>query len=761
MSRVRNSILTSMLCFTATVCGVHSAEALGVSIETVALTGVQAPGAPAGVTYLAFFHHPTTNAIALTQPGLNISGQVGFTGFLGGAGVTSANDLALWAGSPGSLVMAAREGSPAPGPPPGSVFGSFHTSPGLNASGEIVFQSFPGGLVAGNPGSLALVARNGTQAPGTPVGTTFSNPSDRVLNAAGAVAFRSRLTGTGITAANNSGVWAGVPGSVALVAREGSPAPGTPAGVNFSEEVSKLAINGAGALGFRGRLTGPGIVAFQNDFGIWVGPPGGLVLAVRSGTQAPGTPAGVNFVSFGFRSPAFNNAGEIAFAGFLTGPGIVDGVNNQGNWAALPPASPGLVARMGDQAPDTPLGATFTEVDTPVLNGAGHVSFWAAITGTGVVLDVNDTGIWAGPPGALALAVRAGDPAPGTPAGVVFDGVRSSATMNGAGHVIFTGSLRGPSVNASNDEGLWAESPSGTLTLIAREGDTIGVTAGGLVSFRTVSLLSVAFTRTQTALGSVDGDTTGNEDGQRSAFNDLGQVAFAAIFADGSEGVFLASFDPVADSDGDGVADDVDNCPTIPNPGQVDTDTDGFGDACVPPGTIPSGVVVGDNPVFGNGVTIKSGVLSIGDNAVFGNNVIIKNNATIGDNVNLGDDVTVQNDVTIGSNVTVGAGTIIKQGSVIGDGAFIGTGVTVGKFVTIAPGAIGENVVIGNNVNIQRNVFIGVDGSIGNDTLVKQDAVIGAGADIGARVTIGKNAVVAPGAVVPDDTNIPNNGAFP
>jgi len=35
-----------------------------------------------------------------------------------------------------------------------------------------------------------------------------------------------------------------------------------------------------------------------------------------------------------------------------------------------------------------------------------------------------------------------------------------------------------------------------------------------------------------------------------------------------------------ADSDGDGVPDTVDNCPTTPNPDQADLDGDGIGDAC-------------------------------------------------------------------------------------------------------------------------------------------------------------------------------------
>lgn len=46
------------------------------------------------------------------------------------------------------------------------------------------------------------------------------------------------------------------------------------------------------------------------------------------------------------------------------------------------------------------------------------------------------------------------------------------------------------------------------------------------------------------------------------------------------EQLFDVGWTPAADSDGDGVADAVDNCPQDPNPGQADLDGDGEGDAC-------------------------------------------------------------------------------------------------------------------------------------------------------------------------------------
>ncbi len=46
------------------------------------------------------------------------------------------------------------------------------------------------------------------------------------------------------------------------------------------------------------------------------------------------------------------------------------------------------------------------------------------------------------------------------------------------------------------------------------------------------------------------------------------------------------------DTDGDGWPDDIDDCPTVPDPAQIDTDGDGIGDACAPARTADGGVGV-------------------------------------------------------------------------------------------------------------------------------------------------------------------------
>jgi hypothetical protein len=58
------------------------------------------------------------------------------------------------------------------------------------------------------------------------------------------------------------------------------------------------------------------------------------------------------------------------------------------------------------------------------------------------------------------------------------------------------------------------------------------------------------------------------------------------------------------DSDGDGVPDESDNCPTIPNPDQADADKDGLGNVCDNCPNHPNG------PALGTCVKEKAGVMA-------------------------------------------------------------------------------------------------------------------------------------------------------
>jgi hypothetical protein len=240
------------------------------SLTLVTRSGIQAPGMHSGVNSDRPF-----SAVAF-----NSAGQVAFMGRLTGSGVNSTNDVGFW------------------------------------TSGS---------------GSLELVTRKGNHAAGTPSGVNYllSSPWFPVLNDAGQIAFSSFLTGSGVNSTNDFGIWSDGSGELQLVARTGSQAPGTADGVSFFE-LNSPTLNSAGQTAFRAILTGAG-VDFTNDRGIWATDrDGALQLVVRTGELLevmPGefrTPSDLDFVSMSgngdSRQSGFNNFGQLVFwASFTDG----------------------------------------------------------------------------------------------------------------------------------------------------------------------------------------------------------------------------------------------------------------------------------------------------------------------------------------------------------------------------------------------------------------------------------------------------------
>jgi carbonic anhydrase/acetyltransferase-like protein (isoleucine patch superfamily) len=163
----------------------------------------------------------------------------------------------------------------------------------------------------------------------------------------------------------------------------------------------------------------------------------------------------------------------------------------------------------------------------------------------------------------------------------------------------------------------------------------------------------------------------------------------------------------LTDIEFDGVADERDNCPTMFNPDQADSNGDGYGDACVDPSVLVSANVFVDRTV------------TVGADAE------IKKNVRVGAYTSVGREVDLNNGVFVGDEVEIGDGAILKRDIQVGNAASIGPGVRIGKGAFVGPGVvIGANSVIGRDSVICEAAEIGANSKIGNNNLVTRLAVV-------------------------------------
>lgn len=407
MTSDRSDILIAFAC-TVGLALASSVQAQG-EFDTIAVTGEQAPGLSSG-----------NNFDRLNLMTLNNQNQAIFRAS------TSMGDQGLWASS---------------------------------ASGEDVFR----------------VVSTGEPMPGTANGTFVDSTSQPLrLSNSGDMAHLLGIEGAGVNDDNDTGIWnvnAG-DGSLTLIAREGSAAPGT----NGQYEALDRApvVNDAGQVTYTANVTTLG----QNPpvgghEGIWTGSASGGTpqLVVKRTDAAPGIGGDATFDAFnrGIR----NQAGQIGFQGQLTGTGL-DPEDDQGIWVA--PAGGGdkeLVVRTGEDAAGVTGDAIYDSIGMRQFNEAGGVGFAADLTGTDITGD-NDQGVWLGatPSDAPQLLWREGDPAPGLEADTLISAV-GNQEWSPSGHVTLKTSLKGPSVTNANDQAIWLGSENG-LELIGREGDEFG-----------------------------------------------------------------------------------------------------------------------------------------------------------------------------------------------------------------------------------------------------------------------------------------------
>jgi hypothetical protein len=313
----------------------------------------------------------------------------------------------------------------------------------------------------------------------------------------------------------------------------GAAAAGLPNGVVFRREdfagITHGRVNNIGQIVFQTQVSGPGVNS-SNDQGYWIDDGlGGQTLLIRERDQAPGLPTGVTLTP---GVAGFNDAGQTVVRGVLQGPGV-NANNNLAVWSNAAGQGLQLLARKGDHAPGTPLDVLFDFISSSSeFNNAGQYAFQSSLRGASIDNE-NRSGIWSqGGGNGLQLVIREGDPAPGIADGAVFDDSRSemlgfpelpsitfNMSLNDAGQLAFDGSLRGAGVTSANNRGIWAQDRSGTLHLIARAGDVLDVDDGTDVDMRTIQRFELG----------------------ENFFNDRGQIAFRAVFTDGSSGIFVSN----------------------------------------------------------------------------------------------------------------------------------------------------------------------------------------------------------------------------
>ena len=188
--------------------------------------------------------------------------------------------------------------------------------------------------------SGSLLISHASAVPGIP-GTSFDWIYGPAISDAGYVAFRTRITGLGVSALNNTAIFAGR-GRLSPMARTGGATPGITGAVFAS--LNDPLYNSSGQIAFLGTVRGGLGVTSGNATGLWAsGTNGKLRLVARVGAGVvPGYPAAARFSLV--RQFVLPDKGGALFLADVTGVATTD---NQGLWAADAAGHVRLVVRKG------------------------------------------------------------------------------------------------------------------------------------------------------------------------------------------------------------------------------------------------------------------------------------------------------------------------------------------------------------------------------------------------------------------------------
>jgi len=386
-----------------------------------------------------------------------------------------------------------------------AVFESTLSGPGIDGTGDDQSNAFANWFWSA--GQLQLIAQWQAPAPGTDA--RFRTFERTTLNDLGHVAFRGDLVGTAVTPANDTAFWYGPPDQLALLAREGSPAPG---GVTYGEMTGfdYPVLAPGGQVVFMTDLRGPG-----QQRGLFAGTADDLKLIAKTGDAIPGTSLAYGNIQGHGTPPRINKHGDVVFVSFLSDGtrGLLAGDGDDMT----------LVAQTGAPAPGID-GAVFDFFFDYGMNDRGEVAFRAETLKDATV----GSAIYAGDPARFELIAASGQQAQGAEVGVQFRYFHDPV-INSDGQVAFFAALNGPAARGVNDYGLFATGHSGDLRLIARFGDPFQLAPGDV---RTIEALSH---------GGVHGTHI-------VTFNKASDLSMLVRFTDGTEGIFTARVLPESTS---------------------------------------------------------------------------------------------------------------------------------------------------------------------------------------------------------------------
>jgi hypothetical protein len=258
-----------------------------------------------------------------------------------------------------------------------TVQGDFVTSSRLAGPGMPPGTGSAMWRVSGD-GTVSLVARSGTPLPGTPPGATFG-PSHIEADHFGHVV---------VLGAYRSGdvyrecLWTGTPGALSIAVRPGDPAPDTEPGSTLSFTSAWL-YDGDDILIFLASIAGPNVPPSQN-YGLWLRHAGSAELLARKGRPLPFVPTGayVNGFSLPDQPIAWvSPAGRIAFAGTMAGAGITS-ANSGAIWAVDRVGRVRRMIRYGDTVEVAPGDVrTIFSLRSYWISDSGHVLARVSLTG--------------------------------------------------------------------------------------------------------------------------------------------------------------------------------------------------------------------------------------------------------------------------------------------------------------------------------------------------------------------------------------------